>query len=166
MKISLGRGTRGEGVNRRVFTEDDVFDVHEKVKCTSNRYCVGGRKGHEGIYTAVDSPDVKAIDTAKAEVFDKELSAQEVNRLLQEKHIVGTETHTLDKVLDLTDESVLERIGVEAGEITKKVSEDVPKKEAYELTQQIGNIARNAGFDGILFVSSQIDDGHALVIFK
>ncbi len=146
------RTTRQNQVGtRRV---EDIFKFHPKNKTNVNRYSIGGAKGNEGIYGAIDSDGVSALETSRAEVdFEPHLA---------ENFIHDTKNFHV-KALDLTDQSVLNRLGLTKDEIKLDRNEVL---NAYEQTQQIGDIAEHLGFEAIVYPSSKRDGGKAIVIFK
>ena len=81
---------------------------------------------------------------------------------IAEDHITATKTYRL-RALDLTDETVRSEIGVTREEITLDTDKH---SNAYEKTQQIGNIAKDLGYEAIVYPSQKRLDGKAIVIFK
>jgi RES domain-containing protein len=89
--------------------------------------------------------------------------AHEVAQALP-RTLVGIEVR-LSRVLDLTDASVRRRLGIRKKDLTApnwEKSQNVHKQEA--LTQQIGRLAREVGFEAIL-VPSSMTRGKNLDIF-
>lgn len=64
----------------------------------------------------------------------------------------------LKNVLDLTDPIVLEALQLD-------LNNEVIKKGFYEVTHQIGDLAKKLGFDGILCASAQLRAGTNLIVF-
>lgn len=64
---------------------------------------------------------------------------------------------SMNNVLDLTDDNILNQLGVRKEQITEKGD--------YEITQKIGNWARNEGYDAILAPSAQSNSGSNLIVF-
>jgi hypothetical protein len=58
-----------------------------------------------------------------------------------------------NKILDLTDASVRQKLGINLDSIVKSYSRD---PLAYELTQQIGDLAKKYGFDAIKLPSAEM----------
>ncbi len=94
------------------------------------------------------------LETSRAEV--------NFNPAIPENFIHDTKNFHL-KALDLADQSVLNRLS-----LTKdKINLDRDKlPDAYEQTQQIGDIAEHLGFEAIIYPSSKKNGGTAIVIFK
>ena len=81
---------------------------------------------------------------------------------IAEDHITATKTYRL-RALDLTDETVRSEIGVTREEITIRGNNKNPN--AYEKTQKIGDIAKNLGYDAVVYPSAEKEGGEAIVIF-
>jgi hypothetical protein len=76
--------------------------------------------------------------------------------------VIASKEVDLKRVLDLTDKSTLEKLGLHEGDLILKKEK---LANAYDIPQQIGNIAQEMGFEGILVESAALDDGYNLVIF-
>ena len=79
--------------------------------------------------------------------------------------IIGVEV-TLSQVLDLTASAVRRRLGVTRTSLTQtdwQKSQDVGGQEAF--TQEIGRLARDAGFEALLVPSAATRSGRNLNIF-
>ena len=98
---------------------------------------------HSDCIGGADSPE-----TALAEVMNYE---SPIGKVSVSRDI------SLDNVLDLTDPSTLRQLNVTTDQITG---------ESYKFTQQIGNMARSNGYDGILAPSARRFGGTNLVIFR
>jgi len=64
----------------------------------------------------------------------------------------------VDNILDLTDPNVRARFGVTYADLTQKTD--------YNLTQKLGDMARSAGYNGILAPSQPRAGGANLVLFQ
>jgi RES domain-containing protein len=115
-----------------------AFDAHAGNVIADHRY---SGPGFGAVYGA-DSPE-----TALAEVLNYGSPAGKVS--------VSKDVR-LGNVLDLTDPSTLRQLNVTTGQITG---------ESYKITQQLGNMARSNGYDGILAPSARRAGGTNLVIF-
>ena len=94
------------------------------------------------------------MDTARAEVdYDPE------------KYEYFTATTTVEaRTLDLTDQQVLDRLGVDKEDLILTM-DDIPNP--YEITQQIGDIAKNLGYEAILYSSAKTGGrGRSIVILS
>jgi RES domain-containing protein len=81
--------------------------------------------------------------------------------LLKEPRICGKIQVVLQKVLDLTDEQVLEELGIRREELLQDTGD---RERDYRLTRRIARLARAAGFEA-LQVPSVTSRGNNLVIF-
>lgn len=129
---------RAQAKSEHVKTVGDLFRQSEEWR-NANRY-ENHRFSQPGDNAFYGSIGAKGQDTALAEL---DATGGEI--------ISGTKTVELKNTLDLTDPKVLDELGITPDQI--KASSD------YEITQVIGDIARQNGFDSIVFKSSKLDGG-------
>lgn len=130
-----------------VNTEESVFRFHEAMARSHGRYSIGGELGDSALYASV-GPSETARRTVLAEL----------GVLSEDSVVIGSKSVKLNKVLDLTDESVRSALGVS--------KHDLMRKE-YEITNVVGDVARVNGFDAILAPSSaNINGGVNLIILR
>lgn len=72
---------------------------------------------------------------------------------------------TLSKMLDLTDETVLSQIGFSTADLVEEEWQAIQDGGEESWTQAIGRGCQQAGFEGLLAVSAQNEDGKNIVIF-
>ncbi|REE05632.1 RES domain-containing protein [Marinoscillum furvescens] len=137
-----GLGTKWKGKLYRYEIPDRVsttWDTHKYNVAAEHRYT---GSGNGGVYGGT-SPE-----TAYMEI--SHYGAQD-GRVLVSKEF------SLNNVLDLTNVDIRKRLGVSLDEITS---------DSYDVTQQLGNYARENGFDGILAPSARNANGSNMVILN
>ena len=112
----------GNGV-MHINTEADVFTVNGGNSRQNHRFSL---PGNEALYS---STGPSARETVMAELM------QPSGKLL-----FSSRTTTYERILDLTDPSVRSRIGV---------TEEELRSAGYEITHEIGDLAKQLGFDAI-----------------
>jgi RES domain-containing protein len=118
------------------------------MKSANGRYSA---PGESAIYTSIG----KETDAWKTVMEELGPVANQPLRL-ESKH------YKLDRVLDLTDPKVRNELGINGFDLMK----DTKKyKDAYEITHQLGSIAKKKGFDGLKVDSAVSGGGKNLVIF-
>ncbi len=131
-----------------VNTEETVFNFHKGMKTSNGRYSA---PGDSAIYTSMGQK-TDAWQTVLEELGDH------VNQDL----ILNSRHYKLDKVLDLTDPNTRKILGIDASDIVKREYDFI---DAYELTHQLGNIAKQKGFQGIKAPSAPQKNGINLIVF-
>lgn len=134
-----GNEATGIGYN----TEATVFMEHAGNVNSSHRYTM---PGEGGVYSSIGK-DVDAWQTAFEEVGAK----ADLPQILHHKD------YELENVLDLTDTNNIKKLDVEVDDLAA---------ESYLRTQTIGSVAREKGFQGIIFDSSKLKNGKNLVVFN
>jgi len=72
----------------------------------------------------------------------------------------------IDRILDLTDPSVIRALGLDRSRLTELVTSSDDARRVYAYTNKISNAAFDSGYNGILYYSSKSNrSGRALVIF-
>ena len=137
-------------------TEADVFSPgYTGYRTGDGRFVLGGERGNVGLHGSVDTLDgPTALETSRAEVS---FSPKESEDLITATQIIEAKT------LDLTDAEVRGRLGILEDEL-KILRRNNPR--AYEKTQQIGDIAKNLGYEAIVYPSIRKDRGKNIVILK
>lgn len=126
---------------------DTVFNFHKGIKASNGRYSA---PGDSALYTSMGQK-TDAWQTVLEELGDY----TNHDLILHSKH------YRLDKVLDLTDPNTRNILNINISDILY----DSKKFEyAYEVTHQIGNIAKQKGLQGIKAPSAASEGGINLII--
>lgn len=133
-------------------TVDNAFDFHGGVKGANGRYSM---PGDDAIYASVGDKPHHAWDTALEEV--DHYAPGELNT---ENIIIGSRQYKMDRVLDLTKQETRDLLGIRSRQI---LLTDGPNK--YKLTHQLGNIAKNKGYQAILAPAAR-SNGINIIILK
>lgn len=144
-KIHLTDGTLIEN------TESTVFKFHDGMKYQNGRYSA---PGESALYTSLGQKPENAWNTVMEEL-EYHMGKDSYQPLILESKI-----EKLDKVLDLTDAATREKLGISIKELRN--NETLNK---YEITHQIGDLAKKKGFDGIKAPSAPDKTGINLIIF-
>lgn len=117
-------------------------------------------KNANGRYSA---PGEQALYTSLGKKEDAwQTVMEELGEHASQDLVLKSKHYKLDKVLDLTDPGTRKSLGVNISDIVKDSKKHTG---AYEITHQIGNIAKNKGFDGIKVPSAVNEGGVNLIIF-
>jgi RES domain-containing protein len=130
-------------------TDDTVYNLHKGMKSANGRYSA---PGESAIYTSIG----KETDAWKTVM--EELGEDVASQPLR----LESKQYKLDRVLDLTDPKVRNELGVSGFDLIKKTER---YQDAYEITHQIGNIAKKKGFKGLKVDSAILEGGINLIIF-
>lgn len=133
-------------------TVENAFDFHTGVKGANGRYSM---PGDEAIYTSFGDKPHDAWNTALEEM--DHYAAQD---MFKGNLIIGTKEYKLDKVLDLRKKETLEHLGIRKDRLVERAGVD-----HYRLTHQLGNIAKNKGYDAIIAPAAR-SNGTNIIIFK
>jgi RES domain-containing protein len=128
-------------------TDDTVYNLHKGMKSANGRYSA---PGESAIYTSIG----KETDAWKTVM--EELGEDVASQPLR----LESKQYKLDRVLDLTDSKVMKALGINEEMIMAK---DISFQ--YEVTHQLGNIAREKGFQAIKAPSVPQKDGVNFIIF-
>jgi RES domain-containing protein len=143
-------------VSQRFASRQDILSARGSL-------LTGGRFNFRGAFELLYlSCDVHTCleETTKALLYDGFIVAKALPRT-----IIGVEVE-LQRVLKLTDAAIRRRRGVTAGDLIRtdwQHAQDVLGREA--LTQEIGRLARDAGFEALLVPSAATRSGRNLDIF-
>ncbi len=134
-------------------TANDVFrSNYSGYVSGEGRYAI---QGNAGLHGAVDASNMRALETSRVEV--------DFNPNNEAGFITGTKTYEV-VTLDLTNPEIRRRIGVTERNLIELTVDD---SNAYELTQQIGDIAKNLGYEAIVYPSASTKGrGKAIVVLK
>lgn len=151
--------TRGKNIEYfpgvKDFTEikRDMFKMDDYSLMGNGRWSIGGKRlmGNNAIYTVIG--EGKQIE----EVLTKEMRIGNISEA-----VTSTKAVNFKRVLDLSDKTVLDSLGVELSELLKPVV----VQDAYDIPQAIGNLASEAGYDAIIAFSQQVKSKRILVILK
>ena len=133
---------------RSVGTDRDPLQIHPLFNTIEgdHRY---SRKGQGGLYLASSQRIVNKEFTGNGGSLD------------------GLDNFSfnvkIDKLLDLTDPSVREKMGVSLKDLTRRGDVEDWK---YEITGKIGKSAKFDGYNGIIAPSAQADGGVNVILFK
>jgi hypothetical protein len=128
-------------------TEETVFDWHPGIKYTEGRY---HKKGAEALYTSTGER-AEAWQTVMAEMREPQYDL-----------VLHWRDLKFNKVLDLTDLSVLDKLGIKLSDLVMKSK----SPDAYRVTQEIGEIAQSLGFDALKVRSAEYKKGINIVILR
>jgi len=130
-------------------TEADVFGLHPGMKTAGGRYAI---EGSAAIYTAVgEGPGTwRVVMEELAERADKPI-------------VVASKELDLTRVLDLTDSEVLSHLGVSPAALVADSDDFV---RAYEITHQIGDIARRHGFEALKAKSAAVGGADNVILLE
>lgn len=124
-------------------------ELRDRILSPEGSVLHGGRYNPKGVFGALYCGDTEEV--CRAEV------AKAAAHLPLAAFVVGTIQVQLQKVLDLTDDQVLMTLGLTRADLTKAGD--------WRLTQHLGALAREAGFEALL-VPSAAGPGTNLVIFS
>jgi filamentous hemagglutinin len=126
-------------------TQEDVFKSGRFGEAQNDRF---SQPGSQAVYTSIGDD---ALQTVSAETG----RAPELS-------VIGQDYFEPQKILDLTDETVVERIGISPADILKAKTDGVTP---YAVPQIIGELAKKHGFDAILTPSAAKPGGINLILF-
>lgn len=132
-KMTAVRGTSFSGEVWRAVPDrfsDEVWNITNHNRLANHRY---SQPGNAALYTALGNKDL-GRRTIMAELRRQNLEGYHFTTVIK----------SFDNVLDLTNERTLRQLGVDESSI-KKIS----GKYYYEITHQIGSIARDLAFQAI-----------------
>ena len=104
-------------------------------------FLFGGRYNPPEIFSALylsDSPEGCATEMKRRPVTPRD-------------YLIGEIKVTVNNICDLTDTSLLEQLGIDPDELCK---------DEWELTQELGELIREAGFEGAIVPSELVIDQH------
>jgi hypothetical protein len=153
LSTTVSRGVKERFIKNVENVAEEVGSLNEFGLKESGRYSVGGKTllGDNCLYTAIGDGKL-AEKTVRAEMRDP------TEKILIQKFDVK-----LQKVLDLSDESVLRELGVSSVDLISRIKSS---NIAYDVTQAIGNLAQAHGFDAVIAPSAELMGSLNLVIFK
>ena len=125
---------------------EKVFAWHSGMKKANGRYSIGGELGQEALYTSIGKKENAWVTVVEELSADADLPLR-----------LASKDVKLEKVLDLTDPQTRKQMSITRDAITK---------DTYYLTQQIGDLAKRHGFDGIKAPSAAHNGGVNLIILK
>jgi len=129
----------------------EIFKWHAKMKTANGRYSIGGDLGHEAMYASIGKKE-DAWQTALEELG---------NHANQPLRLASKEV-SLEKVLDLTNLKVRKHLRISKYEIVRE-SKDI---SAYELTHQIGDLAKKYNFEAIKAPSAVDKNGINMILLR
>lgn len=132
----------------------------EGLRTRNHRFSIGGKYGQDALYGAIGTRE-EAFQTVLAE-----LRADDV-RNSGAALLFASREFQLSKVLDLreaTSPGIFELLKVRPGELRETYEQLGPR--AYEVSQQLGFLAKRHGFDGIVVESAQNPGFYNLVLLK
>ena len=109
---------------------EKVFAWHSGMKKANGRYSIGGELGQEALYTSIGKKEDAWVTVVEELGADADLPLRLASKEVK-----------LEKVLDLTDPEVRKMLNVDYNDIVDKYE--------YDLTHQLGDLAKKHGFDGI-----------------
>jgi len=144
------RIVRATGEDGGPISADQAQGIHELMTTNSHRYTESGDFG----YYAVRLEDAGSADAAR-QVATAAARAEIGIGATERYHVV--ERVVIGRTLDLTDDGV--RAGLEINRARLMI-------EDYEYTQQLGNVAKNLGYDVIVFPSAAADGASSVVVLR
>ena len=124
--------------------------IHDGMTTNSHRYTESGDFGYYAVRVQdvanADAAQQAATVAARAEVG---MGATNPHHVVQ-KVVTG-------KTLDLTDAGVIARLGIDRRRLLAR---------DYEYTQQLGNVAKNLGYDVVIYSSAAADGASSVVVLR
>lgn len=136
----------------KVNTVDTAFEFHDGVKNANGRYSM---PGDEAIYASIGDKPHDAWNTVLEEI--DHYAPGDLNR---DALIIGSKNYRSSKVLDLTNSETLNSLGLSPEDLVT-----VNGVDKYKLTHQLGNIAKNKGYDAIIAPAAR-SNGINMIIFR
>jgi polyhydroxyalkanoate synthesis regulator phasin len=148
-KVTVMRGVNPEHLPVGASSADRTSEIFQKrVSEMDHRFTLSG---DEDTYATVVERTIKETE---------EIINLETGRL---KNKYAIKNLQIENALDLTKPGTLEQLGL--SEDLVRTSIEV-SSQAYEITQQIGDLARKLGFDAVIFHSAEVTGAKNIVIFN
>ncbi len=120
-----------------------LFELHPGNISANHRYSMPGQGA---VYTSIGENALETI-------------AKELETTTLEGFVIGSKQVKLQRVLNLEDPAVLQTLGLTRADLT------IEKGSAmYEITHQLGDLAKRHGFDAIIAPSAKTETGRNLII--
>lgn len=119
---------------KRTLTKANVFEDHPGLVSNEHRFTIGGELGHRGLY--VTQGEISNVAHILAEETQRKISDL----------VFDSKKLSLDNLLDLTNPETLAKL---------KLSEGDFLRDSYDISQALGDVAKESGFRGIVFHSSK-----------
>jgi hypothetical protein len=131
-----------------------------------HRFSQGGKYGQDALYAVIDD-GLPARQTILAEtrvMDERKIREMGESLTLPKDFVLGRVEARLDRVLDLTDPAVIRHLNL--GDVPLTLQRELLGFPAYEITQQLGYLAREYGFEAIFAKSAQMDGNFTLTLLK